>query len=96
MRKSSAVSRSPSRHSCMATTSRVDLKKLDARYSALSAAELQQGLDRFCRVSAGRNGLLRHPGLWDKYLPGWREKISYMEPDNSRIPAKDTRHGEQL
>jgi hypothetical protein len=37
---------------------KADLKKLDARYSALSAAELQQG-----RLSAGRNRLPRHPAV---------------------------------
>jgi hypothetical protein len=26
--------------------------------------------------------------LWDKYLPGWRQKISYMEPDNPEYQQK--------
>jgi len=66
---------------------KADLKKLDARYSALSATELQQGLMGFAAYPPDETDFLVTQ-LWDKYLPGWREKISYMEPDNPEYQKK--------
>jgi hypothetical protein len=66
---------------------KADLKKLDARYSALSATELQQGLMGFAAYPPDETDFLVTQ-LWDKYLPGWRGKISYMEPDNPEYQRK--------
>jgi len=66
---------------------KADLKRLDGRYSALSATELQQGLMGFAAYPPDETDFLVTQ-LWDKYLPGWREKISYMEPDNPEYQKK--------
>ncbi len=66
---------------------KADLKKLDARYSALSAAELQQGLMGFADYPPDDTDfLVTRP--WDRYLPSWRKKISYMQPDNPEYQKK--------
>jgi hypothetical protein len=66
---------------------KADLKKLDARYSALSATELQQGLIGFAAYPPDETDFLVTQ-LWDKYLPGWRKKTTYMELDNPEYQKK--------
>jgi len=72
---------------------KADLKKLDARYSALSATKLQRGLMGFAAYPRMKRTFWST--AMDKYLPGWREKITYNGARQSGVPEKDARHGEQ-
>ena len=66
---------------------KADLKKLDERYSALPESELRKGLMGFATYPPDETEFLT-TRLWDKYLPRWREKVSYMEPDNPDYQKK--------
>jgi hypothetical protein len=52
-----------------------------------AATELQQGLIGFAAYPPDETDFLVTQ-LWDKYLPGWRKKTTYMEPDNPEYQKK--------
>jgi hypothetical protein len=66
---------------------KADLKKLDERYSALPESELRKGLMGFAAYPPDDTEFLT-TRLWDKYLPRWREKVSYIEPNNPDYQKK--------
>ena len=66
---------------------KTDLKKLDEHYSALPESELRKGLMGFATYPPDETEFLT-TRLWDKYLPRWREKVSYMESDNPDYQKK--------
>jgi hypothetical protein len=57
---------------------KAELKKLDEHYSRLPESELRQGLINFAPYPPDETDFLT-TRLWDKYLPRWRQKISYMD-----------------
>lgn len=64
-----------------------DLKKLNEHYSRLPESELRQGLINFARYPPDETEFLT-TRIWDKYLPSWRQKISYMDRDDPDYQKK--------
>ncbi len=60
---------------------KAEMQKLDEHYSCLPKSELQQGLINFAAYPPDQTEFLTTK-LWDKYLPRWREKISYMDDED--------------
>jgi len=66
---------------------KAELKKLDEYYSRLPESELRQGLINFAPYPPDETDFLT-TRLWDKYLPRWRQKISYMDNDDPEYQKK--------
>jgi hypothetical protein len=66
---------------------KAELKKLDEHYSRLPESELRQGLINFAPYPPDETDFLT-TRLWDKYLPRWRQKISYMDNDDPEYQKK--------
>jgi hypothetical protein len=66
---------------------KADLKKLDEHYSRLPQSELRKGLINFAAYPPDDTEFVT-TRLWDKYLPRWREKISYMDLDDPEYQKK--------
>jgi len=64
-----------------------ELKKLNEHYSRLPESELRQGLINFAPYPPDETEFLT-TRLWDKYLPRWRQKISYMDLDDPEYQKK--------
>jgi hypothetical protein len=64
-----------------------ELKKLNEHYSRLPESELRQGLISFAPYPPDETEFLT-TRLWDKYLPRWRQKISYMDLDDPEYQKK--------
>lgn len=64
-----------------------ELKKLNEHYSRLPESELRQGLINFAPYPPDETEFLT-TRLWDKYLPSWRRKISYMDLDDPDYQKK--------
>jgi hypothetical protein len=64
-----------------------ELKKLNEHYSRLPESELRQGLINFAPYPPDETEFLT-TRLWDKYLPQWRQKISYMDLDDPEYQKK--------
>jgi hypothetical protein len=64
-----------------------ELTKLNEHYSRLPESELRQGLINFAPYPPDEMEFLT-TRLWDKYLPRWRQKISYMDLDDPEYQKK--------
>jgi hypothetical protein len=57
---------------------KAEMKKLVEHYSRLPESDLDSGLINFAAYPPDETGFLT-TRLWDKYLPGWRGKVSYID-----------------
>jgi hypothetical protein len=57
---------------------KAEMKKLVEHYSRLPESDLDSGLINFAANPPDETDFLT-TRLWDKYLPGWRSKISYID-----------------
>jgi hypothetical protein len=64
-----------------------ELKKLNEHYSRLPESELRQGLINFAPYPPDETEFMT-TRLWDKYLPRWRQKISYIDLDDPEYQKK--------
>jgi hypothetical protein len=60
---------------------KAEMKKLVDHYSRLPESELDEGLINFAPYPPDEADFLT-TRLWDKYLPGWRSKISYIDHED--------------
>jgi hypothetical protein len=60
---------------------KAEMKKLVDHYSRLPESELDEGLINFAPYPPDETDFLT-TRLWDKYLPGWRSKISYVDHED--------------
>jgi hypothetical protein len=60
---------------------KAEMKKLVDHYSRLTESELDEGLINFAPYPPDETDFLT-TRLWDKYLPGWRSKISYIDHED--------------
>ena len=66
---------------------KAEMKKLVEHYSRLPESDLDSGLINFAANPPDETDFLT-TRLWDKYLPGWRNKISYIDHNDPEYNKK--------